>query len=108
VLQIVTGNRLRDGVVIYFAGAGEWSPAIDKALAAEGDHANALLAEAQAGLPPLPAVGPVLIEVTREGDHLRPVSLRERIRATGPTTGPMTGHTALDANPAERADDYAI
>jgi hypothetical protein len=108
VLQIVTGNRLRDGAVIYFAGAGEWTPAIDKALAAEDDHANALLAEAQAGMPPLPAVGSVLIEVTREGDHLRPVSLRERIRATGPTTGPMTGHTALDANAAARADDYTI
>jgi hypothetical protein len=107
-LQIVTGNRLRDGAVIYFAGAGEWTPAIDKALAAEGDHANALLAEAQAGSPPLPAVGSVLIEVTREGDHLSPVTLRERIRATGPTTGPMTGHTALDANAATRADDYTI
>ncbi|HVA13665.1 MAG TPA: DUF2849 domain-containing protein [Stellaceae bacterium] len=107
-MQIVTGNRLRDGAVIYFAGAGEWSPAIDKALAAEDDRANALLAEAQAGPPPHPAIGPVLIEVTRDGMHLHPVSLRERIRATGPTTGPMTGHTALDANPAPRADDYSI
>jgi Protein of unknown function (DUF2849) len=108
VLQIVTGNRLRDGAVIYFAGAGEWTPAIDKALAAEDDHANALLAEAQAGPPPLPAVGSVLIEVTREGDHLSPVSLRERIRATGPTTGPMTGHTALDAGSAPASDNYSI
>jgi len=89
-LQIVTGNRLRDGVVIYFAGAGEWTPSIDKALVAEDDHANALLAEAQVGLPPLPAVGPILIEVTREGDHLRPVTLRERIRASGPTRKPRS------------------
>ena len=108
-MQIVTGNRLRDGVVIYFAGAGEWTPSIDKALAAEDDHANALLAEAQVGPVPLPAVGPMLIEVKRAGDHLRPVSLRERIRATGPTTGPMTGHTALDANTAASGvDDYSI
>jgi hypothetical protein len=108
-MQIVTGNRLRDGAVIYFAGAGDWTPSIDKALVAEDDHANALLAEAQIGAPPLPAIGSVLIEVTREGDHLRPVSLRERIRAAGPTTGPMTGHTALDANPAASgAGEYSI
>ena len=108
-MQVVTGNRLRDGAVIYFAGAGEWTPSIDKALAAEDEHANALLAEAQVGPVPVPAVGPVLIEVTREGDHLRPVSLRERIRAAGPTTGPMAGHTALDANPAASGvDDYSI
>jgi hypothetical protein len=108
-MQIVTGNRLRDGAVIYFAGAGDWTPAIDKALAAEDDHANALLAEAQAGTPPLPAVGAVLIEVRREGNHLRPTSLRERIRATGPTTGPMTGHTVNDANAAASGvDDYSI
>jgi sulfite reductase (NADPH) hemoprotein beta-component len=108
-MQIVTGNRLRDGAVIYFAGAGEWTPAIDKALAAEDDRANALLAEAQVGTPPLPAIGSVLIEVRREGDHLRPVALRERIRATGPTTGPMTHHTALDANAAASGvDEYSI
>ncbi|HEV8015679.1 MAG TPA: DUF2849 domain-containing protein [Stellaceae bacterium] len=108
-MQIVTGNRLRDGAVVYFTGAGAWSPAIDEALVAEDDHANALLAEAQVGPAPLPAIGPVLIEVTRQGDHLRPASLRERIRAAGPTTGPMAGHTALDANPAASGvDDYSI
>jgi Protein of unknown function (DUF2849) len=108
-MQIVTGNRLRDGAVIYFAGAGDWTPAIDKALVAEDDHADALLAEAQVGAPPLPVVGPVLIEVRREGDHVRPASLRERIRAAGPTTGPMAGHTTLDANPAASGvDDYSI
>ena len=58
---------------------------------------------------PLPAVGPMLIEVKREGNHLRPVTLRERIRASGPTTGPMLGHTALDVNKAASGvDDYSI
>lgn len=95
-MQIVTGNRLRDGAVIYFTGAGAWSPAIDEASVAEDDKAEALLAAAQTGPAPLPAVGIVLIEVTREAGHFRPVALRERIRASGPTTGPMAGHTALD------------
>jgi len=111
-MQIVTGNRLRDGAVIYFAGAGQWTPTIDKALLAEDEAADALLKEAQAGTPPLPAVGPVLIEVTRDGGQVRPLSLRERIRATGPTTGPMAGQTALgqhaDAASASVAEDYSI
>jgi Protein of unknown function (DUF2849) len=90
-MQLVTGNRLRDGTVIYFAGAGAWSPTIDDALLVEDDRAEALLAAAQEGPPPLPVVGPVLIEAERKDGHTRPLSLRERIRATGPTTGPMTG-----------------
>ena len=88
-MQLVTGNRLRDGAVVYFAGAGAWSPSIDRALLVDDDKAEALLAEAQAGPVPLPAVGTVLIEAVKEAGQIRPLSLRERIRAEGPTTGPM-------------------
>jgi uncharacterized protein DUF2849 len=96
-MQLVTGNRLRDGAVVYFAGAGQWSPEIDAALLVEDDRAETLLAEAQQGAAPLPAVGIELIEATREAGHIRPVSLRERIRAFGPTTGPMANRRAIDA-----------
>ncbi len=101
-MQLVTGNRLRDGAVVYFAGAGNWSPAIDDAVLVADDKAEALLAEALAGPIPLAAVGAVLIEAVREGTHLRPISLRDRIRASGPTTGPMVGHRALSEAPGER------
>lgn len=87
-MQLVTGNRLRDGRVVYFAGAGTWSPAIDEARLVEDEKADALLAEAQKGPLPLPAVAPILIEAIKEAGHIRPLSLRERIRASGPTTGP--------------------
>ena len=95
-MQLVTGNRLRDGVVVYFAGTGQWSPEIEAALLVEDDKAEALLAEAQQGPAPLPAVGVELIEATREAGHICPVSLRERIRAFGPTTGPMANHRASE------------
>ena len=95
-MQLVTGNRLRDGAVVYFAGAGAWSLSIDAALLVEDDKAEALLAEAQTGPLPLPAVGPVLIEAVKEAGHVRPLSLRELIRAEGPTTGPMA-HRAKTA-----------
>jgi sulfite reductase (NADPH) hemoprotein beta-component len=95
-MQLVTGNRLRDGVVIYFAGGGRWSPAIDEARLVADETAAALLAEAQAGPVPLPAIGPVLIEAVAEAGHIRPVSLRERIRAAGPTTGPITNQSRAE------------
>jgi hypothetical protein len=97
-MQLVAGNRLRDGVPIYFTGAGQWSSSIDTALLVEDDKAEALLAESQQGPLPLPVIGPVLIEAVRENGHIHPTSLRERIRAQGPTTGPMTHHTAIETS----------
>jgi Protein of unknown function (DUF2849) len=96
-MQMVTGNRLRDGAVIYFTAAGTWSPAIDDALLVEDDAADALLAKALHGPAPLPVVGAALVEARREDGRVHPVSLRERIRAAGPTTGPMAGQRAMDA-----------
>ena len=85
VQKLVTGNRLRDGVPVYYAGAGTWSPDVNAAALAAPDAADALLAEAQKGAKPLPAVGVELIEAAREGARIVPVTLREKIRATGPT-----------------------
>lgn len=82
-LQAVTGNRLRDGTPIYFAGNGTWSTQIADALtSADGD---ALLADAVSGPLPLEAVGAYLIHTTQADDGLRPVGLKEEIRAFGPT-----------------------
>ncbi|MDE2166002.1 MAG: DUF2849 domain-containing protein [Alphaproteobacteria bacterium] len=85
VLKLVTGNRLHDGTVVYFAGSGAWTPQIDDARLVEDKDGAALLAEAQAGSPPHPAVGPALIEAVRDGRRIVPLMLRERIRAFGPT-----------------------
>jgi len=84
--KLVTGNRLRDGVPVYFAGAGTWSPVVNDAVLVEAQAAENLLAEAQRGEKPLPAVGLELIEAVREGKRITPVTLREKIRAFGPTT----------------------
>jgi hypothetical protein len=84
-LRLVTGNRLTDGVPVYFAGPQQWSPNFTDAwLVAEAESA-ALLAEAEAVPPPHPVVAPYLTEAVVEGGLVRPLSLRERIRAFGPT-----------------------
>jgi hypothetical protein len=81
---LVTGNRLIDGAVIYFTGDG-WARDIAEAKLVDAEAGAALLAEAQAGKPPLPAIGAELIEANRDGGRVVPVTLRERIRAFGPT-----------------------
>ena len=81
--QAVTGNRLRDGVPIYYAGNGTWSAAIiDAATAQDG---GILLIEAAKGPLPLEAVGPYVIDVTVTDGVVDPIGLKERIRAFGPT-----------------------
>ena len=84
--RAVTGNRLRDGRPVYFVGNGHWSGAIEEAAHVAPDAEERLLAEAQQGSPH-PVVAPYLIDVTFSDGRLRPVGLRERIRAFGPTIG---------------------
>ncbi len=90
--QVVTGNRLRDGAPVYFTVSGTWSPAIDDAAHVANAAAEALLHEAQsrtAAATPDAIIAPYLIEIVDAADRLRPVTLRERIRAFGPTVRPV-------------------
>ena len=83
VRHAVTGNRLRDGVPIYFAGEGRWTTKIIEAVIA--DDGEALLAEAGKGPFPLEAVGSYVIDVTVTDGTVRPIGVKENIRAFGPT-----------------------
>jgi hypothetical protein len=83
--QLVTGNRLRDVVPVYFTVRQGWSPSIDEADLVTPKAGDALLTASQAGPSPLPVVAPYLVEAVRESGHIRPASLRERIRAFGPS-----------------------
>ena len=84
--QLVTANRLHDGVPVYYAGGDAWAPAIASAMLVEAAGAESLLAKAQEGKLPRPVVAPYLVEaaIVAEG-AVRPLLLRERIRAGGPT-----------------------
>ncbi|HTJ63268.1 MAG TPA: DUF2849 domain-containing protein [Alphaproteobacteria bacterium] len=83
VLYAVTANRLRDGVPIYFAGNANWSTSVADAVT---DYdGEALLAKSAAGTAPIDTIGRVAIEVTVTDGKVSPISLKERIRATGPT-----------------------
>lgn len=81
-LAVVTANHLRTGAVLFRTPRG-WSESIqDAAVAGTPEAAEALLAQAKAD--PI-ALDAMLIDVTQDNGVVTPVSLRERIRANGPT-----------------------
>lgn len=86
VKRVVTGNRLHDGAPVYFAGNGRWSRSIAEAHQAAPEGGDRLLAEARGGPAPGAVVGPYLMDVIAGSGGIAPASLREQIRAFGPTT----------------------
>ena len=81
--QLLTANRLRDGEVVYLAADGAWVEDIAGAhvlaTAAEGESALAKGVEAERNLH---VVHAYLFDINPQ---LKPVKMREIIRATGPT-----------------------
>jgi len=95
--QIVTGNHLRGGDVVYFTEADDWSVWVDDAAVANGaDAAAALLKQAEQTAASARIVEPFLIEVEDrdETGRIQPVRYRERLRALGPSIHPMFGKQA--------------
>ena len=94
-LRAATANRLRDGVVVFRTVTGGWSSRIVDAEVVSGEaEAARLLSDAERDSANAVVVGPYLIDVNEIDGETRPASLRERIRAFGPTT-PMVGVEAL-------------
>lgn len=93
--RAATANRLRDGIVVFRTVTGGWSDRLADAeiVGGEADAAR-LLTEAERDAANAVVVGPYLIDVVETDGDIRPASLRERIRAFGPTT-PMIGVEAL-------------
>jgi len=87
--QVVTANRLNEGVIVYLTRSGEWSRSIGQSLVADTEReAEDALAKANEDVRACRIIGPYLIEVALEGGAIRPLSQRELIRAQGPTVHP--------------------
>lgn len=95
--QVVTGNDLLEGDVIYLTSAGDWSRRHEEAaVAADADAAQALLARAERQWDRV--VGPYLAEavIGAEG-RPAPAHYRERLRTLGPSNRPDLGRQAETA-----------
>lgn len=84
--QAVTANRLSDGEVVYLSADNQWVETFAAADIADGDDAaQELLARAMPDDFELSVLEPYLFEVLPQDDGYKPASVREIIRAAGPT-----------------------
>jgi hypothetical protein len=98
--SVITANRLADGTVVYVGRDGAWAERLSQAtIFASKAEAEAGLLFAQNDAKRNLVVEPVVVEVIREASGLRAVTLREAIRALGPTIDflPRTHAFAQDA-----------
>jgi Protein of unknown function (DUF2849) len=84
--KIISANRLADGIVVYAGYAGAWVERLNEALVFSGkEEAEAGLTLAQGDVARNLIVEPFVVDVTRDAAGLRPSTLRDSIRAHGPT-----------------------
>ena len=84
--QAVTANRLSDGEVVYLSADNQWVEGFAQAAIADGaEAAERLLACAMPDDFELHVLEPYLFEVLPQGEAYKPASVRETIRAAGPT-----------------------
>jgi hypothetical protein len=87
-LTVITASRLRDGAIVWLDSADRWSERFADACAREGEAVARGLAVAAADAGAQHIIGAYEVEVLATPAGLRPVSTRERIRATGPSVRP--------------------
>jgi len=84
--QMLIANRLSDGLVVFRAADGSWVESIDDGHVIEAsDEAERLLEQSAADERNNKIIDPNLIAVSTDSGALRPVAIREAIRAEGPT-----------------------
>ncbi|WP_018146715.1 DUF2849 domain-containing protein [Henriciella marina] len=91
-LKAVTAWETATGKVVWMADDGSWSDDPDKVGVFSGDEAEARLeaAAAQEGV----VTDPYFMQVTEDGNVDGRETLRENIRANGPTVHPQFQRTA--------------
>jgi hypothetical protein len=84
--KIISANRLADGIVVYAGHGGAWVERLNEALVFSGkEEADAGLTLAQDDVARNLIVEPFVVDVTQDAAGLRPATLRDSIRAHGPT-----------------------
>ncbi|TYC51485.1 DUF2849 domain-containing protein [Rhodobacterales bacterium] len=94
-MKVITANRLLNGDVVWLGKDDAWVERITLARTFDGKEEVAEgLAIGQKAEADQKVVGVYDMDVTVEDGVILPVRLRERIRATGPTTHPQFGKQA--------------
>jgi hypothetical protein len=97
-MKVLTANRLGDGEAVWFSKDRKWSESIaDAEVAADKDTEAALETAGKAAFANNEVVDVDLIDVEFTDGAIRPLRLRERIRAAGPTNRLDLGKQARNA-----------
>ena len=93
--QMIIANRLVDGAVVFLAPGESWTPLIASAAVIEDDaEAQRLLGAVKQLEARSPVIDPQVIQVKLDSDGVvRPIEIRELIRAFGPTVRTERGDT---------------
>jgi hypothetical protein len=84
--KVISANRLTDGIVVYLGQENEWPNSLAAARIFPDEAATqAGLETAKATVKKNLILDPVVVEISGEGTDLRAKSLRDSIRANGPT-----------------------
>lgn len=87
--QVISANRLSDGLVVYLASDDSWSEWISRSeIATDSEKAATLLDRAKWAEENRVVVDPYLVDVAEIDGEVRPTRYREYIRATGPSVRP--------------------
>lgn len=92
--KIISANRLADGIVVYAGPQGSWLDRLDAAQIFESQaEAETGLAAARDDAKRNLILDPFIVEIAHDARGLRALSLRNVIRAQGPTIdfAPRTG-----------------
>jgi hypothetical protein len=85
-LQILTANRLSDGISVWYDVDGRWNESIARAeIARTTEDEERLEAIGKKAFADNLVLDVNLIDVEEINGFIRPLRLRERIRAEGPT-----------------------
>ena len=84
---VLTANRLLDGRIVWRDELGRWNPEVRTAEKLDAEHVSDVLEFAQTRAQEDGVVGVYEVAV-RDVDPPEPVTVRERIRAHGPTVHP--------------------
>ena len=84
--QVLTANRLTDGIAVWYDRDGKWNEWIGRsAVANTKEEADTLEAIGKKAYADNEVLDVNLVEVEEIEGQIRPLRLRERIRAEGPT-----------------------
>jgi hypothetical protein len=94
--QVVTANRLSDGIVVYLAPGGGWVEFLSEAAVFPDKPAlDAALVVAQASIAANQVVDAFAFDVTVTAKGPEANHIRDRIRSRGPTVHPDHGKQAV-------------